>query len=198
MNVSITKTLRIGSKSYSENRTLTAKASIDREVSLAAAKAGVTASGAGTSTGSLTMGSGHGITTAAKIAVFWAGGHRRNVTVGTVSGTTVPISGGSGDNLPVNGTAITAMVEEVVEVRFDGDDLVMLCASSVAPFVVWLSGDDDTEDFAITAPYTGQAYEWDSASGVTNPVAADVVTKARVAHGDSTGTRTVSIGVAIN
>ncbi len=198
MNVTLTKTMRIGSVSYSENRTLTAKSGITREVTLAAAKTGNLTTRTSDTVGTLTMDAGHGITTGAKIAIFWAGGCRRNVTVGTVSVNDVPFSLGSGDILPADESEITAMVETTVEFRLDGDDVVALFAQCVSPFLLWLSGDDDAEDFAITAPYSGQVYDWNNASGITNPIATDVITKARVAHGDSTAQRTVFFGAAIN
>lgn len=71
-------------------------------------------------TGTLTMDTGHGITTGARLDLYWADGDgagtpgsRRGITVGTVSGNTVPIgadNSGSGDNLPLVNTAITAMI----------------------------------------------------------------------------------------
>lgn len=59
--------------------------------------------------GTITAPSGHGISTSDVIDVFWMedfGSYgtakiRRGVTVGTVSGTSIPISGGLGDDLPV-------------------------------------------------------------------------------------------------
>lgn len=64
------------------------------------------------SVGTITAPSGHGITTGSTIDVYWTlevfspsyyqTSHiRRNVTVGTVSGTSIPISGGLGDALPI-------------------------------------------------------------------------------------------------
>ena len=63
------------------------------------------------SVGTITAPSGHGITTGSTIDVYWTlevfspsyyqTSHiRRDVTVGTVSGTSIPISGGLGDALP--------------------------------------------------------------------------------------------------
>lgn len=58
--------------------------------------------------GTITAPSGHGVTTGATIDVLWTVEEssyyiskvRRGVTVGTVSGTSIPISGGLGDDLP--------------------------------------------------------------------------------------------------
>lgn len=56
--------------------------------------------------GELTLESGHGIATGNVIHVYWGTGKRIGVTAGTVSGNVVPISGGSGDVLPVTSTPI--------------------------------------------------------------------------------------------
>ena len=60
-------------------------------------------------TGVLTLTSGHGVMTGNEVDVYWGedGEHSRlEMTVGTVSGTTVPIDGGTGDNLPATSTAV--------------------------------------------------------------------------------------------
>jgi hypothetical protein len=77
---------------------------------LAAAKTGTLTTRTDNDTGTLTMTAGHGITTGQTLDVYWAGGQRRGMTVGTVATNSVPIDGGAGDNLPANTTAITAMV----------------------------------------------------------------------------------------
>ncbi|MBK9128182.1 MAG: hypothetical protein IPM13_10320 [Phycisphaerales bacterium] len=77
--------------------------------------------------GTLTMESGHGIATGNTIHVYWDGGKRIGVTVGTVSGTSVPISGGSGDNLP---DASTPMY-----VAYNNSSLNNVCVP--ARFRVW-------------------------------------------------------------
>lgn len=65
--------------------------------------------------GTITAPSGHGVTTGATIDLAWAvtvsgdiqaAKVRRNVTVGTVSGTSIPFSGGLGDDLPAQDAPI--------------------------------------------------------------------------------------------
>ena len=58
-------------------------------------------------TGTLTLSTGHGITTGAIINITWSGGSRQYVTVGTVSTNSVPISAGIGNPLPAANTVIT-------------------------------------------------------------------------------------------
>jgi phage-related baseplate assembly protein len=83
-----------------------------------------------------------------------------------------------------------------MELRFDGDDLKALAVSCTVPAIVVLTGDDDVEDYAIMMPNDGMAVSWDSESGVTNPVAGDVITKAYITHGSSAGTKEVAVGIA--
>lgn len=74
----------------------------------------------GDDSGTVTAPSGHGITTGAVIDVYWGaiGGDsyahsyvRHNMTVGTVSGTSIPVSGGFGDVLPASSSAVFVPTE---------------------------------------------------------------------------------------
>lgn len=117
------------------------------------------------------------------------------MTVGTVATDSVPIDGGSGDDLPAALTAITAMVPnlETNSWGFDGDDLKALLFGCNKPFTVALLDGSDAELFAFSGDGdAGGAYAWNSGSDVTNPVAGDTVAKVRTSHGDSTASRTVN------
>ena len=88
---------------------------------LAVAKIGQLTTRTDANTGTLTMAASHGITTGARLDIFWteAGvkGARYGVTVGTVSVNSVPIDLGAGDDLPTNLTAVTAFVPIEEELR---------------------------------------------------------------------------------
>lgn len=73
-------------------------------------------------TGIVQLATGHGITTAMVVDVYWVGGVRYGMDA-TVSSNDITIDGGAGDNLPAQDFAIAAVVEQVDwEVNFDGDD----------------------------------------------------------------------------
>ena len=94
-----------------------------REIRLRAAKAGTLTTRTNDTQGRVTFPSAnHGITTGARIDIYWQGGHRRGVTVGTVeSGATwAPFSGGTGDNLPSTSTALTVAIPEIRNFRLEG------------------------------------------------------------------------------
>ena len=58
--------------------------------------------------GTATLEAGHGISTGDVVVVTWDGGLRENVTVGTVTGGSVPLTAsGSGDNYPAQDTVVT-------------------------------------------------------------------------------------------
>lgn len=93
---------------------------------LPAAKTGSLTTRTDNTNGTLTMTAGHGITTAATIDLYWEGGSRYGVTVGTVATNSVPISGGSGDNLPPATTAITATLRTTANILIDGDNVKLI------------------------------------------------------------------------
>jgi hypothetical protein len=201
MSNTITKqnNVSIGGKSFAQQQSITAKAVVPVEVSVPAAQPGVTASGAGTTSGNLTMtNSGHGITTGARLDLYWATGRRRGCVVGTVAGTTVPISGGSGDNLPTNGTAIQAMVPTSADLKFIGDNLQAWAAYSDAPGQITVEDVTPAEVGYIRIAAAALTKDWDVNSGDTNIFAGDNPTKVYFSHNDTTGAKTMRFGVAYN
>ena len=60
--------------------------------------------------GTITVSSGHGIANGSLLDIYWAAGKRASVLVGTTGSTTIPITVGSGDNLPSTSTAIVIVV----------------------------------------------------------------------------------------
>jgi hypothetical protein len=171
---------------------------------LAVAKVGTLTTRTDDNTGELTMAASHGITTGARLDVYWSGGMRRGMTVGTVATNAVPIDGGAGDVLPANTTAITAQVPSEEAYAVEGDDLDFLMARTSRRGVVVFADGSDAELFAIVGELsgtTGGAYQWRdpalspvaSDGGVTNPVATDTVAKVFVSNGDSANTNIVQV-----
>lgn len=151
-------------------------------------------------TGVLTMVSGHGFITNDKIDVFWSGGSRRNMTA-TVATNAVTVDGGTGDNLPTNLTAITAMKPVDVPMVIDGDELLFLGINCPkAGYAVFL--DDAVTPAIISAAAfplgANDGYVWGNGSGVTNPLAGEITSAVRVSHGDSTASREVKVTALFN
>jgi len=164
-------------------------ASIERTTpSIPAAKTGTLTTRTDANTGSLTMSASHGITDGQLLDVFWSSGSRRGMTVGTVSTNVVPIDGGSGDDLPIATTAITAMVPVAVEFVVDGDTVLGFGVTSAAiGYIVFI---DDAAAVIAAATYkittAGYGKVWATGSPGTNPLAGDVTSLVKFSHGQTT------------
>lgn len=183
-------------KSFAFSRTITADGAVIKDPTLAAAKVGQLTTRTDANTGTLTMDSGHGITNGSRIDVYWDGGSRYGMTVGSVSVNSVPIDGGGGDDLPANLTAITAMVAQGEAFVVETSTLqAILCSCAVPATVVIVDGTDTEQLVMRVGP--NDDYVWDTDSEASNPLGADVVT-AYLTHGDSTQARKVSAVALVN
>lgn len=171
------------------------------EDTLNTAKAGTLSTRTDNNTGTLTLGSGHGITDGQIIDIYWSGGVQRTVTVGTVSGTSVPIDGGIGDNLPIATTAITACVQKAVNLLIDGDntDIIAVVLETVdktlrtAANVQFLDAASDVIaeiDLVANVPQV-----WDIEGGSANPFTGDVITNLKASQANSTTTETYTLKI---
>jgi hypothetical protein len=181
--------------------TRTNSGTIALEDSLAAAKAGTLTTRTDNTDGELTMAAGHGITTAAVIDLYWTGGVRYGVVVGTVATNAVPISGGAGDNLPTNNTVITAVVQKSINIAIDGDetDIIAVVVETVdktlrtAAHVQFrdASNDEIAEiDFITNIPQV-----WDIAGGSANPYTGDPITNLKASQANVTATETYTLKI---
>lgn len=192
----------IGGANIDATMAITGNASQRYDPTIAAAKTGALSTRTNNTDGELTMAASHGITTGAKIGLYWSGGKRYNVTVGTVSGNAVPISSGSGDNLPAQATNITAMVESVINMDLTGNELQAVSASvgsgtEAKRMTVnfWETTTlRMTKEIMKNSPYfwvTGGAWG-------TNPLATFAISHVTVSHEDSDASMQVNIGTMQN
>jgi hypothetical protein len=170
---------------------------------LPAAKTGALTTRTNNTDGTLTMDAGHGIATSNRLDLYWTNpdgtiGRRVGVTVGTVATNSVPITGGSGANLPANNTAVRAMVPqlETFNVPSTSDMLGLFASSeSAASTAVFRASGSTVLLTAQMTPNTG--YIWESTSGVTNPFASACV-EVFLSHDDATAAREVAAVAMIN
>jgi hypothetical protein len=193
-----TATTTIDGEAYQENVTVSADAELTATPSVPAAKTGALTTRTNTTDGTLTMDSGHGITTGARVSIFWTGGSRSNVLVGTVSTNSVPISGGSGDNLPTAATAVTVQVPTSVAFSVVGDNVKSLGSHCPASGTVeYMNGSTVLLTHKIM-PNTGGGKVW--TAGVThtgsNPLASATVTAVRFAHDNANEAMVMRAAVA--
>lgn len=168
-------------------------------IALPAAKAGSLTTRTDASTGTVTMSSAsHGITTAAVVDLYWDGGRRYGVTVGTVAGTAVPFSGGAGDDLPSASTSLTVSEQVVATCNIDGDNVQVLglfhelpdsdSGKASAQFV-----DSGAATIAQVDLDATKAVAYDVAGGETNPFTGNPIVSVRASNGSSDNAGTLSI-----
>ena len=175
--------------------------SIGLDDTLNTAKAGVLTTRTDDNTGTLTMTTGHGITTGQIVDIFWSGGVQRTVTVGTVSVDSVPFDLGIGDNLPIAMTAVTVCVQKAINLAIDGDnaDFVALILETVdkslrtAANVQFLDAAADV--IAEIDLVTNVPQVWDIEGGSANPFTGDPITNLKATQGNSTSTETYTLKI---
>lgn len=180
----ISENISIGAISISSSNTITDSGLINESVSLTAGDAGTLSTRSGNDTGTLTLGTGHGISTGQKINIYWTGGRRYNVTVGTVNVNAVPISGGAGDNLPTEASSITASLVTTINLDVIANDISILAAhSEYAGDVTFFDVNDAVlHNVQLSANY---AYIWNENNGYANPMADDTIAYVQAATSSS-------------
>lgn len=189
-------TVTLAGRPFGSTKSVTGGLDFVREASVPAAKAGTLSARTDNDTGNATLGAGHGITDGSRVDVYWDGGSRRGMTVGTVAGTTVPLDGGAGDNLPAASTVIQVAVAVEKKIPIEGDDLVGLAFYTDAKGTFVLTGDDDVEDYSRVIEATGNSV-WRDGDPDANPIVGDVITKVYMSHADTTGSKTMRVGVLV-
>jgi len=173
----ITSTISLAGLTMSGKVTRTEDGQISHAPTLAAAQAGSLTTRTSDTVGEATLGAEHGITTAQVVDVYWSGGVRYGVTVGTVDGTAVPLAdSGAGDNLPAENTALTVAPRITIDTDFDGDLVTMIAAACASRAHLHFVEDDETSLLAVELT-AGEPWTWASDSSVTNPLADAVVGK---------------------
>lgn len=181
--------------------TRTNSGTIALEDTLNTAKAGTLTTRTDDNTGTLTMTTGHGITTGQIVDIYWSGGVQRTVTVGTVSVDSVPFDLGIGDNLPIATTAVTVCVQKAINLAIDGDNADFLA--------VILETQDKTLRTAGNVQFLDAAADviaeidlvanvpqvWDLDGGSANPFTGDPITNLKATQANSTSTETYTLKI---
>ncbi len=195
MKANITETIKVGGLTLSEVTITEADFAIVQEVSVPAGKVSQLTTRTNNTDGTITGPSGHGITTAQVVDLYWVGGCRRAVVVGTVASLAIPISGGSGDNLPTNMTAVTISARASINVPATGDKVMGIFLSTPQ------RGSFSLNHGAGAAVHktidTGKVWHWESGNGDTNPAAGVTLTTCNLSH-DGTSTQKMKVVVLAN
>ncbi len=179
----------------------TGSGSIAYDETLSAAKTGTLTTRTDDNTGTLTMDSGHGITTGQIVDIYWSGGVQRKVTVGTVATNSVPIDLGVGDVLPIATTAVTVCVRVNVNTAIDGDNAKIIAIvletttktlRTAGHVSFYDAADDEIAEIDLVA---NVPQVWDIEGGSANPFTGDVITYARVSNGGSSSTEVYTLKI---
>lgn len=197
-NARILNKLIIGGETYTRDTDIPADGSNYRDKVMEAAKTGQLTTRTDNNTGTLTMSASHGITTGARLDVYWeengVKGSRYGMTVGTVSVNSVPIDLGGGDNLPTNLTNVTAQVPLSEELTFTGNNAQFAAAKCNKLGLIVFTQSDDTLIKAVQDELEddrGGGWQWYTGSGITNPFASVTNGKVYFSNGDSSTTNTM-------
>ena len=189
----VAKTVKIGQTQLTQNLSVSLESSINIVAASApGGKTGTLTTRTDNDTGTLTMVSGHGLTTGDKVDIFWAGGSRYNVTVGTVSGNSVPIDVGSGTNLPSTSTAVVVCKPQQFSCQVDGDLVVAVGFGSTNKIIVTFF-DASNAVLLSKEVVAGQIWSWDENTVDTNPFAGMAVSYVKLSNG---GTAAADIKLA--
>jgi len=164
----------IGGVGVNSSFSRTATGQISHDVTINPAKTGTLTTRTDNTSGIATLEAGHGIVVSNVVDLYWTGGRRYNVNVTAVATNDVTFSGGTGDNLPVQSTALTMTKQQTIDTDFVGNLLVAigsLCAarahlSFYESAVLRLSLD-------LTA---NELWFWVNGGTAANPLAAATVT----------------------
>lgn len=193
VRTTVTKSVSIGGKSLSETSNIDTDGAIVQEVSVSPGETGTISDRTDDDTCDIDIDeSGHTFTDGERVDVYWASGCRRGMTIGTVSGNTVPIDGGTGDALPVLSTAVTLVKPVQLDIGFVGTDAksIALYAQTHGLFVFDNTG---TEHLAVELE-DGKVYIWTNGSGTDNPITGDTIVSVYVSH-DGTAAATMRVGI---
>jgi len=179
--------------------TRTADGGTPREIAVPVGYAGTLTTRTDANTGTATLGAGHGISTGDNVDLYWAGGVQYDVTVGTVSGTSVPFDLGIGDDLPSASTALVVSKRVQVNAEIDGDNLELLAlkqhyaqsnetASSHMDFQDVSNSEVVEFDLAANVPQV-----FDIAGGATNVFTGNPITQFFISNGSVTNAATLQL-----
>ncbi len=167
---------------------------VSSPVTVPAAQAATLTTRTNGTSGSLTMtSSSHGITTGQRVDLYWTGGHCYGAVVGTVSGTTVPISSvAGGDALPSASTAILVGICTSVAFPCTGNNMqVLVMDTPQSGYFVFNDGSANNYAAFVTG---GQGAMWVTGDAGANPLAGAAVTTLYVSHNGTSAVTAMRAG----
>jgi hypothetical protein len=182
-----TATYEIAGLSFKSTIEKTQDTPIGQEVALPAGQAGTLTTRTDDDTGEATLTDTPSVANGDKVDVYWDGGVRYGMTVGTVSGNDVPLDLGAGDNLPAATTAIVVTERVQANFSFDGDDLQMIVAICDQRAHIDFEDSGNVSLEAVELPAAGEAWSWIADTpAYTNPLTGNDVHQVQASNGTAT------------
>lgn len=196
----INSDISVGGLSFKSSLSQTEEAAMSQELTLTKGQAGTLSTRTSNTEGTATLAADHGITTGQTVDIYWTGGSRRGVTVGTVAGTSVPFSLGSGDSLPVQTTAIIISPISEANMDFTAEDMQFLAAmiiGSGGQLVFLTNANAELANFSLSSNI---ALSWFYGNGFTNPLSNEsssetAIGKIRVSMSGVTENKNFKMGI---
>jgi hypothetical protein len=185
-SATINANIQVGGQVYQTSYTATDEVLFQASVTAPAAQSGTLGTRSSDTAGTATLSEGHTITTGMLVDIVWTGGYARNATVGTVSGTSVPFTGLTGDVLPTQATAISVcpVVEIPLSVDPDNAALEVFQAGGAGQIAFRTS---DAEAY-VFKPTTTSMWSWDSSQVAANPLGSTALASIQVSTSAATAT----------
>ncbi len=192
MNISLGKNITIAGVIFRESTTLTGEVPIAAVTTPDVAQSGTLTTRTDANTGEITMSDvDHTIITGQRVDLYWSGGCRRGVTVGTVVTTAVPVDLGAGDDLPTTSTVIRVATPIKRHFAMIGNNLVGLFAQCTKEYQVSIVSSDSTTEVHFIHGKAGvieHYYKQD-----TNPLSGDSPVFVWMSHGETASTPDVKV-----
>jgi len=137
-------------------------------------------------TGTITLEAGHTIENGDVVDVHWSGGCRYGMTATTSGGTSVSadVDGGAGDVLPVEDTEVVVTVPVVLDLTFDGDNLVLIGVGANQQASVRFL-DSGSAVLLSELVIANGSWGWASGMGVANPLTGNAVASVLASNGSA-------------
>lgn len=175
--------INTGGTTINKSVTRTAPTDISTTATAAAAKAGTLTARTDADTGSATVAS-HGLADGDIVDLYWTGGSRYGMTVGTISGNVIPLDGGAGTDLPATSTAVKIVKQQVLDIDFVANKAKWILASGDKRSTI-LFYEGSTLRLALVVN-AGEPWFWISDQLIANPLAGYTISSIRVSQEDTT------------
>lgn len=169
-----------------------------REIALPPGKPGTLTTRTGDDAGVVTLAADHGVVSSDTVDVYWEGGIRYGMTA-TVSGVSVTLADGDGDNLPEQDTPVVVAKQVHVNATVDGDELYIIgieasynspSSAAMAHLDMQDSGGDTIAELDLAA---NSPRVFDIVGGDSNPFTGNTIVVVLASNGSATEAATLKM-----